>query len=252
MTKRLQITSFMLLIIGSVHAHHAMEFIDLEGYTTPSAGMAILHLHHDYMIDDRENPGLDHWEYTPGFSLGITDQLMLDIHTHFARFGIDHFDQETAQAYGPTGPSPFMEAAAISMQYRLPETWKVQLAASVFYELPFKRSQDLLNGKPVVGGSFIANLPLRGHSNLLLNLLTEVEEGEQTFVWGLGYRQPLTSVEHGVSAGIELISELDGDTMVLPGLYMPLGMQGIILKTGLGFVPGQGVVRSNLSLMYSF
>jgi hypothetical protein len=46
---------------------------------------------------------------------------MLDLHTHFAGFGIDHIVDEERENYHPNGPSPFMEAAAGSLQYRVIE-----------------------------------------------------------------------------------------------------------------------------------
>ncbi len=87
-----QLPILFLLLAGSgpLQAHHAMEFIELESYNTAPQGAFVFHLHYDYLVDDRDQPKLDHWELTPGLSYGITNRLMVDIHSHFAKFGNDH------------------------------------------------------------------------------------------------------------------------------------------------------------------
>ncbi len=67
---------FLFFLKSPLLSHHAMEFIELESYNTASKGEVVFHLHFDYMVDDKNNPDLDHWEYTPGFSYGITNRLM--------------------------------------------------------------------------------------------------------------------------------------------------------------------------------
>jgi hypothetical protein len=96
-----------------------MEYVELESYSTARRGEFVFHLHYDYMVDDKDNPKLDHWEFTPGLSYGITDRLMIDFHTHFAKFGAEHVVEDKRNLYEPLGPSPFMEAGALSLQYRL-------------------------------------------------------------------------------------------------------------------------------------
>ena len=57
-------------------AHHAMEYIEMESYTTAKRGEYVFHLHYDYMVDDEDDADLDHWELTPGLSYGLLDRLM--------------------------------------------------------------------------------------------------------------------------------------------------------------------------------
>lgn len=39
-------------LTGTALAHHAMEYIEMESYTTARRGESVLHLHYDYMVDD--------------------------------------------------------------------------------------------------------------------------------------------------------------------------------------------------------
>ena len=93
----------------------------MASYTTARQGEVVYHLHYDHMVDDADNPKLDHWELTPGFSYGILDRLMFDIHTHFAKFGAAHVVPDKQGDFGESGLSPFMEAVAASLQYRVTE-----------------------------------------------------------------------------------------------------------------------------------
>ncbi|NQV15456.1 hypothetical protein HQ531_08370 [bacterium] len=246
----LLLTMFMMSI--TLQAHHAMEFIELESYNTAPQGSFVFHLHHDYMIDDYEEPNLDHWELTPGLSYGLTDRLMVDVHGHFAKFGFDHIVPEYAIQYFPVGPSPFIEAIAFAVQYQITQTAPLEIGVTLTYEEPFSRSVELLDGQRVFAANLIMNKPLNGHRNLLLNLHSELDGDELGHGWGLGFRTPLTPDAHGVSAGLELLGDFSGDYSILPGIYFPLGMQDIVFKTGLQFVPGSGASRSNITLMYRF
>ena len=40
-----------LLTAGSASAHHAMEYIEMESYTTARQGELVFHLHYDHMAD---------------------------------------------------------------------------------------------------------------------------------------------------------------------------------------------------------
>jgi hypothetical protein len=102
-------------VAGAAWAHHAMEYVDMESYSTAKRGEKVFHLHYDYMVDDDKDPRMDHWEFTPGLSYAITDRLMADMHTHFAKFGAGHVVEERAAEFEPNGPSPFMEAVALAV-----------------------------------------------------------------------------------------------------------------------------------------
>lgn len=228
-----------------------MEFIELESYNTAPQGAFVFHLHHDYMVDDVDQPKLDHWELTPGMSYGITDRLMFDVHSHFAKFGIDHILPEYRIKFFPSGPSPFMEAVAFALQYQITQSAPIDVGLSLSYEEPFPRSVDLLNGQPVAGLTLIVNKSFTGHKNVVLNLITEMESDELSYHWGLGFRAPLTPDAHGIAAGVEFLGDFGGEISFLPGIYFPLGMQDIVFKTGLEF-NRDGASRSNLTLMYLF
>lgn len=246
------------LLSGAAEAHHAMEYIEMESASTPHQGEWVFHLHYDYMVDDQENPRLDHWEFTPGLSWGILDRLMLDVHTHFAQFGSDHIIEEEREQYEPDGPSPFLEAVAGSLQLRLSDGWPVELALVGSLELPLGRAEELLGSEdPVVGGLLVAGWEFGAHGNLTANLAYEVEGEEDDFSWALGVKNPLSADPHGIAAGLEVmgsVEEVSDNWSVLPGVYFPLSGSGTILKTGLeaGRADGADTLRANVTLMHRF
>ncbi|MBL7076091.1 MAG: hypothetical protein ISS31_01340 [Kiritimatiellae bacterium] len=246
------------MLTGSAVAHHAMEYIEMESYSTARRGESVLHLHYDYMVDDADNPDFDHWEFTPGVSYGVTDRLMLDIHTHFAGFGIDHVVEEQRATYEPNGPSPFMEAVAGSLQYRLVEDWLVDIAVAATLEVPFSRAETLLGSEDiVVAGMLIIGKDLGEHSNITLNLGYEEEGDEHETSWALGVKAPISADPHGIAAGVEIMGNFEnaGDNWsILPGVYMPIGSPNITLKTGLEFgkADGADALRANVTMMYRF
>ena len=250
-TKYLILAVFTLAAPG--FAHHAMEYIRIESYTTAMRGQFVLHLHYDHMVEDKNNPYLDHSEFTPGLSYGITSRLMIDGHFHVAKFGMDHVLPEFQDQYAPQGPSPFVEAAAFALQYRLTEGWPVDIAVAVVYEIPFNRSKELLDGQQVIEGLLILSKTFSNHANICLNLKYGKDGDETVQEWGLGFKTPLTSQSHGISAGIEILGDFkSGDISVMPGVYMPLGAENIILKTGVEFGVNNDSLKVNGSLMYLF
>ncbi|MCF7826962.1 MAG: hypothetical protein K9M55_00270 [Candidatus Marinimicrobia bacterium] len=251
--KHCHLRILLLLLVGSVtlQAHHAMEFIELESYNTSPQGAFVFHLHHDYMVEDRNQPTLDHWELTPGLSYGITDQLMFDVHGHFAKFGNGHLLPDHNTKFLPLGPSPFIEAMAFALQYQITQDAPIGLGFSLLYEEPMNRSIELLGGERVFAATLIVNKSFSGNQSLLLNLSAEIDGDESGYRYGLGFRSPLTPDAHGIAAGVELLGDFEGDVSILPGIYFPLGMQDIVFKTGLEF-NREGASRSNLTLMYRF
>ncbi len=246
------------LVGGVASAHHAMEYIEMESYSTAKRGERVLHLHYDYMADDRDNPDLDHWEFTPGLSYGITARLMADVHTHFAQFGPDHIVDSERQNFEPNGPSPFMEAVAASLQYRLVEDWLLDLAVVGTVEVPFSRAEKLLGSEDnVYAVLLIIGKTFGEHSNVTLNLGYEEEGEEDDISWALGVKTPLSADPHGIAAGVEVMGSFEDaadNWSVLPGVYMPLGADNVTLKSGLEFGESDGAdaMRANLTLMYRF
>ncbi len=247
--------SFFLLIIiiifpYSLIGHHAMEYIEMESYSTAMKGEFIFHLHFDYMVDDDSNPALDHWEYTPGISYGISNRLMFDVHTHFAKFGNDHIVENLKNSFPVNGPSPFMEAVAFAVQYRITENLPVNFAVSATYEIPFSRSRELINGDNVIEGMLIASYEFGQHSNLTVNLMAGMD-GDTTYSgWALGVKTPLSGNPHGIAGGLEFLGDFSGNASVLAGIYFPIASENIVFKTGLEF--GTGSSRANSTLMYRF
>ncbi len=262
MSKRRRMAAIMgfLAATGVAGAHHALEYIGMESYNTADRGGKIFYLQYDYMVGDRDNPDLDRWELTPGLAYGITDRLMVDVHTHFAKFGIDYIEDDQRQEFEPHGPSPFIEAIAIAAQYRLTEGRLLDLAVIGDWELPLSRAEKILGAdEHVYSGTMIVSHDFGVHANISANIKVELEGSETVWFWALGARRPLSADPHGIAAGIEIAGDFDGDEWsVLPGMYLPLGPNAI-LKTGLEFGRERNgenrwtdTLRSNISLMYLF
>jgi len=243
------------LLSGIALAHHSREYIELEGYSTAHKGQKVFYTHYDYFVPDQNNPKMDHSEFTPGMSYGITDRLMLDVHTHFAEFGPDNI-VSPAHRNDPLGPAPFIEAAAFTLQYRItqPGQLPVDIAGSVLYEYPFHRAEKLLDSASVVDASVVVSRNLWWeHSNVCLNLNAGKDGDENTKSYGLGFRSPISKDPNGPAAGIELFGDFEGGFRALPGIYMSLE-ENITLKVGLGFgnqASGE-VLRQHISLMVRF
>jgi hypothetical protein len=258
MKKTLAVTILALTGVLSAQysfAHHAMEYIEMESYTTARQGEFVLHFHYDYMVDDEDNPNLDHWEFTPGLIYGITHRLMADFHAHFAKFGNDFLVEEEQANFAPHGPPPFMEAGAFTLQYRLTENLPVNLAIVGVYEFPFQRSRKLLDGEEVVEGTLILYREFGEHSNVCVNLTYGKDGGETIKEWALGVKTPISEDPHGIAAGVEFLGsfeDFDDSWSILPGVYMPLGAENIILKTGLEFGEDMESMRASATLMYRF
>ncbi len=214
-------------------AHHAFEYIKLESYNTNERGESLIYLQYDYMVPNANQPGLDRWEITPGWAYGITDRLLFDIHTHFARFGNDHIVEEERERFEPNGPSPFFEAFSATMLYRFTEKGPYHVATSAAIEVPFSRARDLLGDDDLVyTGTLIFGRDFAAHANVVINLGLETDGSDHEGFWGIGAKTPLSSNPHGIAGGIEFHGTFDGDEWgVLPGIYMPVG-HDIQLKTG--------------------
>jgi hypothetical protein len=243
---------------GPAFAHHAMEFIEMESYSTARAGDFVFHLHYDYMSDNTDNPREDHWELTPGLSYGIANRLMFDIHTHFAKFGPDLVVENERAKFDPSGPSPMMEAFATTLQYRLTDGWPIDIALAGAVEVPLPRAEELLGSKDLIySATLIAARGFGVHSNVTINLAYEREGREEATTWGLGVKTPLSADPHGIAAGVEFLGsteEVADNWSVLPGVYMPLGAPNITLKTGIEIWKAAGfdAMRANVTMMYLF
>jgi hypothetical protein len=262
--KRVVLISLAVLscvcLASSAYPHHAMEYIEIESYDTAKHGEFVSHFHYDYMVDDANNPKADHWEFTPGIAYGLTHRLMCDVHTHFAKFGEDHVVADKRADYAVTGTSPFMEAAAISVQYRLTENRPVDFGLSGTIEIPFSRAKDLLGSENnVYQGLLIVSRGFGTHANVCVNISYEQEGDENSAAWAFGLKNPISADPHGIAAGVEAMGNFEGTSWsILPGVYAPIG-DGIVFKTGLQFGQEEDeegntadTMRAGVSLMYRF
>ncbi len=235
------IIAYFALCAGSAFAHHAMEYIEMESYSTAKKGEFVFHWHYDYMVDDKNGPQADHYEITPGLSYGILNRLMIDIHGHFAKFGQSHLDNDDPaklaeyQNKYPNGPSPFIEAGAIALQYRVTDMDQapVNIAVSPFFELPTNRAKDLLNSQMVFGGSVIIEKNFGLHNNITANFSYERDGDEDVYGWALGTKFTLSTMdEHAPAFGLELFGDYEGRLGIMPGIYASV-LQNTIFKAGI-------------------
>ncbi len=245
---------------GAAWGHHAMEYIEMEGYSTAKKGEKVFHLHYDYMVDDSEDASLDHWELTPGLSFGLTDRLMGDVHTHFAKFGVGHVVEERQTEFEPNGPSPFMEAVALALQYRVTEKGPVNVGLTGTWEIPFRRSERLLGSKEqVYMGTLILSREFGAHGNVTANFTYEVEGEEDAWSWAVGIKNPISADPHGMAAGLEVMGDFEGNRWsVLPGIYAPVS-ETIVMKTGIEVGQEKNeedrwmeTLRANVTIMHRF
>jgi hypothetical protein len=144
-------------------AHHAKEYLQTESYAQAPQGGLIMFNGFDYFVPDSDNSELDEWEYTPTFIYGITDRLMVNLHTHLL-----HINNEPA----------FFEAFAFGFQYQItkPDTWLVDVGMNVEYEIPFQKSRDLIDGRQLIASTLIISKELPHDINLTSNISYHKEE----------------------------------------------------------------------------
>lgn len=256
MTRATRLLALLILATAArpAAAHHALEYIEVESYSTSRQGEYLFHLHYDLMAEDKNDPTQDHWELTPGIAYGITDRLMFDAHVHYASFENGLLVEEQQAEFEPNGPSPFLEAAAFTLQYRLTQGWPVEIAVAGTYELPMDRAEELLGSEEVYEGTLILARSFGTHGNVTLNLTAGTEGDEDYQEFGLGVRNALTDDPHGVAAGLEVFGDFDDledAWSVLPGIYFPLSEQTLV-KTGLELGKNQDYTRANVTLMHRF
>lgn len=236
-------------------AHHALEFIETESYTTPRQGEGIFYLRYDYMAPDKNDPTLDRWEWTPGLAYGLTDRLMFDVHTHYAKFGTGHLVEEEQEKFSDRDPSPFFEAVAMSLQYRVTEGAWLDVAVAGHVEIPLQRARDWLDAEEVYEGVLILSKPFGTHGNVTLNLIYGVEGSDDHKEYALGVKVPLSSNPHGIAGGLEILGELDDlsdSWSVIPGVYIPVVGEETIFKVGCEIGKNADSTAISISIMHVF
>jgi hypothetical protein len=236
-------------------AHHAMEFIETESYSTSRKGEGLFHLHYDYYSEDKNDPALDHWEFTPGLAYGFTDRFMGDVHIHYASFEKGLLVEEQQAEFGEEGPSPFLEAVALTLQYRVTEGAPVEVGVAGTFEQPFDRAEELLGSDQVFEGTLILARGFGNHGNVTLNLIAGIEDEEDYQEFALGVKYPLAGDAHGITAGVEFLGDLEDveeTWSILPGIYLPLGGEQTLLKTGVEVGHDMDYTRANITLMHRF
>ncbi len=250
--KKIAFMGILLCMASTAIAHHgASEYLRMDSYFYTNQGDKLFYMRYDYMVRDIDDARSDRWEITPGFLYTIVDGLVFDVHTHFAKFGINHIEDGEKAAHEPLGPPPFMEAAAFTLQYNLPGTRFADIAVAAGYELPFSRAERLLGAESVVAGTLIMGRDFGEHSNFTVNVTAEREGGETEYSWAAGIKAPLSMDPHGITGGIEVFNSFDWDDWsVLPGIYFPLGAENTVLKLGLEF--GEETINFRTALSYEF
>lgn len=246
-------------------AHHALEYIDVSGYSVAQQGQFLVYGLYDNMVDDPNDPSQNHWEFTPGISYGITDWLMLDTHMHYAKFGAGHLSpegrerilaeagQDALDVANIVGPSPFVEAATIALQVALPPMSFLNVGFEAAVEFPFKGARRYLGAEDnVYEFGLILDHEFGEHQRITANILHVREGDEKGEEWRLGIRTPLTPNAEGIAAGLEFTGNFDdSEWFVLPGIYAPI-QRNIIAKMGVEFTKEFEGSRFHASMMYMF
>ena len=249
-----------VLYLPQAGAHHALEYIDVSSYTITEQGQFIVYGLYDNMVDDPNDPSQNHWEFTPGISYGVTDWLMVDFHTHYAKFGSGHLSDEGLERLGgdespaaTLGPSPFLEAGTIALQVALPPNRFVNVGFGAAVEFPFKGAKRYLGAEDnVYEFELILDRELGEHQRITANIL-HVREGDEDWEeWRVGIRTPISPNPEGIAAGIEFTGNFeDSQWFMMPGIYAPL-QRNIIGKMGLELSKEFEASRFHASLMYIF
>jgi hypothetical protein len=251
------------LYLPQATAHHALEYIDVSSYSVAEQGQFLFYALYDNMVDDSADPGMDHWEFTPGFSYGITDWLMLDTHMHYAKFGAGHLTPEgrarieAASGSGAiadrVGPSPFLEAGTISLQAALPSFGWLNVGVEAAVEFPFKGAKRYLGADDnVYEFGLILDHEFGEHQRITANIVHWEEGDEDGDEWRLGIRTPLSPNPEGIAGGIELQGSFDESAWsFMPGIYAPLA-RNIIAKTGVQITKDFEAQRFHVSAMFIF
>ena len=215
-----------LLCTSTSFAHHAKEFLRTESYAQAPKGGLVFFSGFDYFKPSYDDSGLDEWEYTPTLLYGISDRLMLGVHTHLL-----HIQNESA----------FFEAFAFGLQYQItePNAWLIDVGLNVEYEIPFQKSRDLIDGKQIVAGTLILSKELPGDINVTSNIhyAKEVKHGDDDelniSLAGKGYIVPSWD---WMEAGLELLGTVEDNPsfVIVPGVYMSLS-EDVVFKTGASF-----------------
>lgn len=253
--KRIGLWAGLITMAVCAQAHHALEFIETESYTTPRKGEKVIYLRYDYMADDKNDPALDHWEVTPGLAFGLTDRIMFDAHTHYARFGVGHLVESEQERFAERDPSPFFEAVALSVQYRVTDGAWLDVAVAGRVEIPFGRARDWLDSEEVYEGVLIIAKSFASHANVTLNLIYGVEGSDDHQEFALGVKMPLSGNPHGIAGGIEFLGdfdELSDSWSVLPGVYIPISGPETVLKAGCETGKNADSTSISVSLMHLF
>lgn len=248
------IVGLWAVALPAAWAHHAMEFIDTESFSTMRRGEYLFHLHYDYMSESKDDPRQDHWEFTPGMAYGISDRLMFDAHVHYAKFENGRIVEDRQAEFEPDGPSPFLEAAAFTLQYRVTEGGPVEVGVAGTFEVPFDRARDLLDSDEVYEATLILSRSFGRHGNICFNLKAGWEGSEDYQEILLGVKEALSAHPHGIAGGIEFKADLDHPDetwSVLPGIYFPVSEQ-TTMKTGIEIGKDQDYTRANVTLMHRF
>lgn len=243
----------MLCLHTIAFGHHAMDYIEMESYSTPKQWEFLVHLHYDFMSDQRLNPDYDHWELTPGFSVGLHDRLMFDIHTHFAQFSQMNLDPSKQASY-TNGTSPFIEAIAASLQFRITDYKQlpIDIAATISVEVPMPDAMNLLGSEFGYGASLIFGWNWGLHNNITVNLTYEGEGlHSHSFGWAVGTKFVLSLDDaHAPCIGLEVMGDFAGAVALMPGFYLSIN-SSTTLKTGLliGLNGYDNALRYNITLM---
>jgi len=213
----------VLLSASTLSGHHAKEYLRTESYAqAPKHGLIFFNGFDSFKPHFNRSTG-ESWEYTPTLTYGFSDRLMINLHTHLLHI----------QSH-----APFFEAGALGLQYQIsrPGTWPIDMGLSVEYELPFRQSRTLINGKQIFNTTLILSKELPGDINITGNLsyTKETKYGSHDeFSMAMGLKgHPIPQLDW-LESGIEMLGTPGTHPTVtlVPGLYAALN-ESVIIKAG--------------------
>ena len=193
----------------------------------------------------RKDHSEDHWEVTPTFLYGLTDNLMLDAHGHFSRF---------------RGKDPFVEAITVGLQYKLTHNWPFHLDTGFVleYEHPTKRAQSAIDGIAELTGTLVVSREWPNDVNTVANVSYTQETrygNNSTTSYAFGMKSHLIPSLESVEMGVEFVGTLvaNKEARMIPGTYMNFAKDWILkLGTGFGLTNHSDDYSFHIHFVYNF
>lgn len=239
---RLSLLIILSVIAQQMQAHHGKDYLNTATCVTPHAGSLCAHLSAQYFGEDH---GMEAYQlFSPGIIYGITNDLGVELHSHFTRTAAhshiealaletrySFFAEHSEHHHADESPNPF------------------SLAASVEFEQGMEEHPNILESR-LIFGKELGIIALVGN----VIVLKEFEEGQHTQIrFAVGMRTNFTQT---IGLSVELLNgnhHSNGSQLGLSCSVSP--MKKIDLQFGMNITAMNN--ETNISslqamMMYSF